>query len=248
MTSPRSIAGALVAAALVVAGCTGTRSSASPPEEEPPLPTIGLATDFELEPGLVSGSAEVRAIGADQVDTIVMIGDSITVASMPALQARFSSLGFDQPVIVAKERKRMAQEIRDNPSGAAIADFLTADDEPGDDRANELWIVALGTNDIGQYRADEIAAAVNEVLARVPEDAPLVWVDTYFRDESDDAAQVNAIIADRIGRRGNAVVAPWSFYAAGDGVLRSDGVHPSASGTDVFAAVVAGTAAGFLGR
>lgn len=248
----------------LAAGCTGAQSSASRPEE--PLPTIGLGSpdfgSFTDADGAPVGGAEVvdpnvidaevsgvPAVGAEEVDTIVMIGDSVTVASTPALRAQFAAMGFDEPVIVAQEGKRMAEAVRDNPSGAAVAEVLTGGDAAlSDDRANELWIIALGTNDIGQYDADEVAAAVNEVLANVPADAPLVWVDTHYRDEPAGETRVNDIIADRVGRRGNAVVAPWSFFAAGDGVLRVDGVHPSSSGSEVFAAVVAETAARFLGR
>ena len=55
-----------------------------------------------------------------------------------------------------------------------------------DDHSDELWVVALGTNDIGQYSSsDEIAAAVNEVIDAVPDESPLVWVDTYFRDQAE---------------------------------------------------------------
>lgn len=242
VTLPRPIA--LLAVALVAGACTSAQSSASPADE--PLPTIGL--DSELDPASVTGAADVRAIGADEVDTIVMIGDSITNASKDALAASFAELGFDEPVIVAQDGKRMAEDVGDNASGADVAALLTADDEPDESRANELWIVALGTNDVGNYDAAEAAAAVNEVLGRVPDDAPLVWVDTYFRDRSAAAAQLNQIISDRIERRGNAVVAAWSFFAGGDGVLRVDGVHPSTSGTEVFATVVTETAARFLGR
>lgn len=236
---------ALVAAGLLAAGCNSgepSASSTSPANE--PLPTIGLGSDLD-----VGSFGDVLAVGAEEIDTVVMIGDSITVASKGALQAEFAAAGFGEPVIVSVDGKRMAEARENNPSGAQVAESLTSAGEgPGDDRNNELWIVALGTNDIGQYQPDEIAGAVNEVLAHVPDDAPLVWVDTFFRDEPDGAMQINEIVADRVGRRGNAVVAPWSFFAAGDGVLRVDGVHPSPSGTAIFAAVVAETASRFLGR
>ncbi|MGI9646055.1 MAG: GDSL-type esterase/lipase family protein, partial [Ilumatobacteraceae bacterium] len=241
------------AAVLVAAGCTSSESAASSEQEAgAPLPTIGL--DSEFVPGVVSGGADVRAISADEVDTIVMIGDSITVASTEALEAEFAALGFDDPVIVSAVGKRMAESLSNNPSGAAIAEFLSAPTEDdadglGDEHGDELWIVALGTNDIGQYsEASEVAVDVDEVLARVPPDAPLVWVDTYIRDRTDGTALVNDVITARIEQRGNAVVAPWSFFAGGEGVMRSDGVHPSESGTQVFAGVVSLTAARFLGR
>ena len=117
-----------------------------------------------------------------------MIGDSITKGSMPRLDERFELLGLDH-LIEAENGKRMAVSAPDNPSGAAVAAFL-ADNGDGD-HTDEVWVVALGTNDVSQYSGpDEIAAAVNEVLTEVPDDAALVWVDTYFRDRPEDAAEL----------------------------------------------------------
>jgi lysophospholipase L1-like esterase len=190
------------------------------------------------------------ADGAADVDAVVMIGDSITRGSRAALEDRFGLLGMQQVIISAENNKRIAVSLTDNPSGSAIAQYLTDPAANGDrNRSNELWIVALGTNDVGKYDGpEEIAAAVNEVLDAVPAESPLIWVETYFRDRPDQAAQVNAIVADRVIRRGNGVIAPWTFFAPGDGVLHPDGVHPTPGGTEVFAFVVSDTARAFLGR
>jgi lysophospholipase L1-like esterase len=233
---------------LSLMACSAAESPAA--ERRPPGPSVGLGPEFAgVEPPGVA-----RAVGAERVDTVVMIGDSITRASTPELQARFEQMGITNLVIQAQNSKRMAVSTSDNPSGAAIAAFLTAADSAagGDsdralDRSNELWVVALGTNDIGHYSSpDQIAAAVNEVLGMVPDEVPLVWVDTYYEDASDEAAEVNSVINDRVRRRGNAVVAPWSLFAPTDGVLVGDGVHPTQAGNDVFAYVVADTVQAFL--
>jgi lysophospholipase L1-like esterase len=217
--------------ALPLHACTDTDTSAAP------LPTIGLDGDVTLE-----------TIDTASVDSVVMVGDSITVASTEALEQRFAELGFDEIVIEAQNSKRMAESFGDNASGAAIARFITgAADDADADAAGDLWVVALGTNDINQYSSpDDVAAAVNEVLDSVPDESPVVWVDTYYRDRADGAAMVNEVVASRLERRGNAVVAPWSAYAAGDGVLIDDGVHPTSTGEQVFASVVAATASRFL--
>jgi lysophospholipase L1-like esterase len=55
-------------------------------------------------------------------------------------------------------------------------------------------------------------------------------------------------MSERLARRGNGVVAPWSAFAGVDGVLSADDVHPTADGTVVFASVVAETVRSFLGR
>ena len=140
----------------------------------------------------------------------------------------------------------MDTSTRDNPSGVKVADFITGGD---DDHEGELWVVALGTNDVNQYGSpDQLAAAVDEMLDAVPDDVPLVWVDTYYRDQLEGAAMVNTVVADRLARRGNAVMARWSDAAGGDGVVSKDGVHPTDDGQLVFADVVVSEVDEFLGR
>ena len=229
----------LVAAGALASGCNESGTAAS--GEDPPLPTIGLGGglgDVDTIP------SDLVADNADDIDSIVMIGDSITVASTPALEDQFAEMGFADPVIQAVVGKRIAVSSTSNPSGVKVAEFIVGS---APDSGGQLWVVALGANDVNQYGSpDEIAGVVNEMLDAVPEDVPLVWVDTYYRDESEGAALINAIVADRLSRRGNSVMAPWNAFAANDGVVRSDGVHPTESGTIVFADVVGATISDFL--
>ena len=86
---------ALGVALLALAACSATSSEASDGGAQPPLPTIGLGSDI----GQLSGGADVRAIDAGAVDSIVMIGDSITVGVTPALEEQFAQLGFTDVTI-----------------------------------------------------------------------------------------------------------------------------------------------------
>jgi lysophospholipase L1-like esterase len=237
---PSAVAAAAVVGALLV-GCgadSGVRTE-STVDLRP-----GLAVDGD--PGEL-GTHGDTARNAGDIDSVVMIGDSITKGSRPAIEERFDQLGMDPVTIEAENGKRMVVSAPDNPGGSTVAGIVS--DLAGGDHDDELWIVALGTNDIGNYDGpDEIAAAVNEVLAAVPDEAPLVWVDTYFRDRPEQQQIVNSIIRDRVERRGNGVIAPWSAFATGDGVMTGDGVHPTSEGTEVFAFVVTDTARAFLGR
>jgi lysophospholipase L1-like esterase len=244
--APLSLACRGIAVAVGVVALAGCATAASGGSE--PLTTIGLGSPlgFEGNPGQLGADGQVAA-DADRVDSVVMIGDSITKGSTPSLREQFEALGFDTVLIEAENGKRMVVSRGQNPGGASVAEFLSGGGDG--DHANELWVVALGTNDVGQYAGpDEIAAAVNEVLDNVPDDAALVWVDTYFRDRPEQQELVNSIIHDRVERRGNSVVAPWSAFATSDGVLTGDGVHPTSDGTQAFAFVVADTARVFLGR
>ena len=204
------------------------------------------AIDVDGDPGDISGAADGLADDASGIDSVVMIGDSITKGATPNLDERYALLGLDHQ-IEAENGKRIAVSERDNPSGASIAEFLAANGDG--DHTDEVWVVALGTNDIGQYSGPEdIAAAVNEMLAAVPDDAALVWVDTFVSGRPDETDAVNSIVRDRVGSRGDSVIAPWAAFTESDGVLSSDGVHPTTDGADVFAFVVTDTVRAFLDR
>lgn len=225
-----------------LAGCSSTGTSAEPPA------TIGLGSDLvgQIGEAAVVGEPDDSAVDAADIDKVMMVGDSITVGATPALEAQFDALGLTHE-IQAERGKRMAVSSSGNPSGATVAEAMVDADD--DEPSTEVWVVALGTNDIGQYASpDEIAAAVNEVLAEVPADAALVWVDTYISDRLEQTEAVNSIIRERVARRGNSVIAPWSANAPAEGVLSGDGVHPTTDGSVWFAYVVSDTVRAFLGR
>ncbi len=252
-----SIASAFLAVVgLSVSACAGSTSSGT--VGDAPLPTIGLGSDIG-DGGQISGGAEVRAVGTTEIDTVIMVGDSITVASTPQLETMFEQLGFGNVVIESKEGKRTSLSFGSNPSGSQVAENLVnlihaigdggaqvSADDPFD-HSNELWVVALGTNDIDQYSDPaERAAAINEMLQTVPDESPLIWVDTFFRDRPDATAEINDTIRDRVSQRGNSVIATWSAVADDEGNLRTDGVHPRERGSIVFANVVGNSIIDFL--
>jgi lysophospholipase L1-like esterase len=233
---------AVAAVTWALVGCGAAGSGPAAGNRAVPRPAISTPGD----PAALSGALDSNAAGAAEIDSVVMIGDSITKGSTPYLDERFGLLGLEH-VIHAENGKRMAASVRDNPSGAAVATFLA---QHGDgDHSDEVWVVALGTNDIGKYASpDEIAAAVDEVLDGIPEEAALVWVDTYVATLPAQTVAVNSIIRQRVERRGDSVIAPWTAFVESDGVLASDGVHPTTGGADVFAFVVTDTVRAFLAR
>lgn len=236
----------LTFAAVVVVSLVAFTGCSTTSDASEPLATIGLGTDLGQagDPDRITDAVSRTAVGAEDINRVVMVGDSITRGATPALEAQFAAMGLDV-VIEAENGKRMVVSARDNPGGADVVDFLSAAE--GRDPASEVWVLALGTNDIGKYAgADEIAGAVNEVLDGVPDAAAVVWVDTYIRDLPVPTEVVNRVIRERVAGRGNAVVAPWTSFAEGVGVMSADGVHPTADGAEVFAGVVANTVNAFI--
>jgi lysophospholipase L1-like esterase len=201
------------------ASCAADRAAVSGPpfgQAEPP--------DTGTNPG-------AGAEGA--IRSVAMVGDSITVGAKSALEDAFSELPLDVWSIDAVDGRRIAVAGDDRPSGADVVNRLSASHPP------DLWVIALGTNDVRQYAsAEEYRNQIADVLHRIPEGAPLVWVDAYLSSDPDQSEQFNEALRDTIAFRGDASVADWATVASADGML-SDGIHPTPEGRERFADVVA---------
>jgi hypothetical protein len=164
-----------------------------------------------------------------------MIGDSITFMSMESLQAELSETGLEVLAIDAQVGRRIAVGDSGRPyPGTDIVEFI-ANSEPPD-----MWVIALGTNDIGQYAdAGEFAAQVQALLDLLPAAAPLVWVDTWAGDRLDETRLVNDTLRAVVGQRDSAVVVDWFSHGDDEGVVSDDAVHPTTDGIVVFGQVVA---------
>ena len=176
-----------------------------------------------------------------EIQTVAMVGDSITVGSVAPLQDGFQGLGLDVRAIDADYGRRIVVEGSADGSGLDAVNALAASSPP------DLWVIALGTNDVLQYAgAEEYRAAIGALLTAVPANAPVVWVDTYLAEDPAQCDEFNSALRDTLDFRGTASVADWASVASGDGVL-ADGIHPSAEGTQQFADVVMAAVQEWLG-
>lgn len=163
---------------------------------------------------------------------VAMVGDSLTVGATAGLEAAAASLDID--LRIDAEIGRRITSGSDPDSGIdAVTELL---DEYG---TPDLWVVALGTNDVGQYSTpEEYADQINALLALIPADAPLVWIDVYLSVREDASEQFDQVLTEILTQRGNATIGTWSSIATGDGMLSGDGVHPSDEGSAQFVTVV----------
>lgn len=161
---------------------------------------------------------------------VVMIGDSITVASTPGLLSAAEELGVDLEIYAEVGRRIIVG--RSPEAGVGVLEHVLANGRP------DLFVIALGTNDIGKYGTQaEYEAVIDEMLELVPAEMPLVWINTYLRNDPDDSARFNAALIAALERRGDASIAKWSNIASADGIL-SDGIHPTDDGAIEFADLV----------
>lgn len=212
MAVPRRAVRYLAAAGAVLGAmsCTSERDSASAGD-------VGV---------VVAATTE-----APRIESVAMIGDSITVGAEVALRAALERLDVDVIAIDADSGRRMI-------ASGAVASGLEAAARVAR-REPDLWAVALGTNDVGIYAgAEEYRAAIDELLLAIPEEVPLLWVDIYVDVAAEQSDEFNESLAEALDERGNTSVVEWSAVAADRGML-SDGIHPSEAGVDAFASLVA---------
>jgi hypothetical protein len=193
------------------------------------------------EPTETSATAGSSPTG-DGPRTIAVVGDSITFMSTDPLRRGLTDLGLDVTAIDAQVGRRMTVGTRGQLySGVDVVTYIAAGDAP------DLWVVALGTNDIGQY--PDVAAyeqQVRAVLDAVPAGAPLAWVDTWHRDRLAQCQILNGVLQTVVGERASSVVVDWYSHGDDPGVVADDGVHPTPTGTEVFGLVVTGGVSGLL--
>lgn len=196
----------------------------------------GLAAVLSIAAGCNSrrptSSAPARALNAGN-NFLAHIGDSISVASQDALMTMLTTAGFKDPVVNAEVGRRIEVPggLLGTTSGAEIVDYLAASPSPPN-----VWIIALGTNDLGQYPdAAAYQAVVEQMLARIAPDAPLVWINTFAADRLPDAERFNQVLQTVVTARGNAVIGDWNQQCtATQGGILSDGIHPNDRGVVAF--------------
>lgn len=182
-------------------------------------------------PGIVLGGPNGEALPRSG-RFVAMVGDSLTVGATAGLEAVAESLDIDLQ-INAEIGRRMTSGSDPTSGVDAVTELLDDYGTP------DLWVVALGTNDVGQYStAEEYAEQIDAFLSLIPPDEPLVWIDVYLSVREDASEMFDEALTEILTERGNAAIGSWSSIAAEDGMLSDDGVHPSDEGSAQFVTVV----------
>jgi lysophospholipase L1-like esterase len=217
-----------VAALVVAAACSSDRGTLT-------APSFGASEDSA--PNLATGGDGGRDGG---IDSVAIVGDSITLASEVPLQDGLRALGLDVEAIDAASGRRITAG---GGAGSSGVDTVVALDS----RRPDLWVIALGANDVFQYDGEEAYRdQIATLLNALPPDVPVVWVDTYLAEDPERSAEFNRALRDTLAFRGTASVADWATVAAGEGVL-TDGIHPSEEGARQYARVVMSAVEPWLG-
>lgn len=210
------VATGVVPLVVAAAGCASDREAASAP------PVSEVAIDGRVDPAAAT-TTPTSDNNVIDVDHVAMVGDSITEGSIVELEDAFASIGFADAEINARGGRKIARNDGITSGLEGVAEVLEEGPDP------DLWVIALGTNDVANYPPEEFPALIGELLAVIPADVAVVWVDTYVEDYQEDAVAFDASLREVLAQRGNASIVDWHSIAGEDGVL-TDGVHPSGFG------------------
>ena len=211
----------------------GRVSAAAPPTTAMPA-DVGEAQvlDDPLVPPVATVPLDERpALPA----SVAVVGDSIARSATDLITSSISLHGIEIMAYDALESRRMAEW-----GGADLPSGVSAIDEIVDDGAEpELWVVALGTNDVGAGTSQEaIEDDIDEVLAEIPDDAAVFWVDTWVRDLDDRANMFNLVVRATLAERPNSWVLDWHSLAETEGLISDDGVHLTGRGQLEYARMI----------
>lgn len=226
------------AATLLVVAALGVTTSCGG-GGEPAAEAVGIATSTS-SPAPAPTTVAPTTLPATSTtvvlpESVVVIGDSLTESAKEELDAALRGRGIGTVTIDGRSNRRMVRFADGVPPGVDAVDDATAPGNP----APDVWVIALGTNDVGGAASpDEFEADMRSLLARMPTGAPVVWVDVWIRDLAEQSAAANAVIRDVLASRPSATVIDW--YGRGDdaGVILDDGVHMTDDGQWIFATAI----------
>jgi lysophospholipase L1-like esterase len=168
--------------------------------------------------------------------TVAVVGDSLTLSAQDEIAAELAGLGLEVLVVDGVESRRMTVGSSGRPSGLEAIRTIRAefDDDP------DLWVVALGTNDVAaQIDEERFRDDLRGALAGVQSDAPVVWVDIWIRDRREAVVAANRVIRDELaGRDAPSGVVGWFAHGGADGLVTADGVHLTERGQVAFATAI----------
>jgi hypothetical protein len=222
----------------LVPSTTASGQPAGPDAEMAPEASAGevappVADDSVSPPHLRQASLPPREALPRLPDSVAVVGDSLTESAAEQITAYFSGLGVDVVTIDGAQNRRMAHGERPDP-GTDIVERIAAVAEP------ELWVIALGTNDVGaEVTSERFGADVDTVLAAIPSGAPVVWVDVWIDDRRSQVQSANSVLREKLATREFSIVADWFAHGDDPGIIAGDGVHLTEDGRYMFAATIA---------
>ena len=200
-------------------------------------------------PGLVDGAPV-----ANPEPAVVLIGDSITALNMGTVEQQLQAHAVPSWRVAAQTGRRTTQTLVGGSTTIASGlDAVTAVRAAGVDP--ELWVIALGTNDLGTISscgcADRRAFARQRVRAVLDAIGPghhVAWVTVRHAGYPGTAVLFNDVVRTMTLTDPHLTVIDWYALSAGRSAWLPDGIHPSLPAAAALFGEVAEVVAGLLPR
>lgn len=204
------------------------------PPDEPGDDALASDATFPTTPTDIAAATLPGSIPSSRMpSSVAVVGDSLTLSAEQEIGAYLTGIGIDEVTIDGAVNRRITRGNDPDP-GLEVVEQIADESNP------DLWVIALGTNDVGSsVEPDQLEADVETLLDAIPAGAPVVWVDVWIRDRPEQVDAANAVLRRVIGRRAESIVAAWHAHGADPGLVAADGVHLTDDGRSVFAAAIA---------
>jgi lysophospholipase L1-like esterase len=192
------------------------------------LAVIGGLPIIDALGAFTGGLDTANAATSTSTQRLLMVGDSLTVGSLPYQAAAFIDNGWTDMAVNAHGSRGIKTKVSADPyTGLTAVDALRAAHGDAD-----LWVVALGTNDAGQYPASQYPDLIASMLNRIGADHLTMWVNTYMPTRARLQGSWNSALNEVAAQRPDElVVFDWAAYAAGHaGWLGADSIHYTSVG------------------
>lgn len=166
--------------------------------------------------------------------TVAVVGDSLTLSAEDEIVRALNAAGMHVLAIDGVESRRMTHGGPSLPPGTDAIDRIRAEHDPG------VWVIALGTNDVASIgSAAGFSGEMRDVLALIPDDDPVIWVDLWIGGRETPVSDANEVIRTELRRwQGGAAVVDWFSHGTDEGVITGDGVHLTQSGQELYASSI----------
>lgn len=176
------------------------------------------------------GTGEASAALSTPAPTarLSMVGDSLTLGTLPFQADAFAAVGWSHSTIDAYISRGVRTKVKADPyTGLTAVDAIR--DKSGDTNA---WVVALGTNDAVIYSREQQAEAIRMMMDRIGAGHKVLWVNVYLPDRLPLQQSWNASLAAAAAERtGSMFVYDWATFAAeNQRWLSKDHLHYSRDG------------------
>ncbi|HAP77585.1 MAG TPA: hypothetical protein DCR14_16085, partial [Acidimicrobiaceae bacterium] len=198
-------------------------------------------------PGLIDGSPVTHGNPA-----VVLVGDSITALNLGTVEQQLQAHAVPSWRIAAQSGRRTTQALHAGSttitSGLdAVAAVRAAGVDP------DLWVVALGTNDLGAIAGCQCAdkrafarARVQSMLDAIGPNHHVAWVTVRHASYPGTTVLFNDVVRTMSLGNPSLTIIDWYALSAGRQSWLPDGIHPSLPAAAALFAEVAHTVADLL--